>query len=70
MGFVLLNLFLPTQNQYRSRASRIIQFNYEIVHRLGQTNVANYYSRHPIKPTRNEFLEEFKSAAKPSTNSN
>ena len=41
-------------------ALRLSQFDYEIVHIPGQTNVADYYSRHPIKPTRDEFLEELR----------
>ena len=38
-------------------ALRLSQFDYE-VHKPGETNTADYFSRHPSKKTKNEFLEE------------
>ena len=44
-------------------ALRLSQFYYEIVHRPGETNIADYYSRHLVKMKRDEFLEEIRQGA-------
>lgn len=41
-------------------ALRLSQFQYEIVHRPGHTNIADYYSRHAGKNSSTVFLEEAK----------
>ena len=41
-------------------ALRLSQFDYEIVHRPGETNTADFFSRNPSKQTKNEYLEEVK----------
>ena len=38
-------------------ALRLSQFDYETVHKPGETNTADYFSRHLSKGTKNEFLE-------------
>ena len=37
--------------------------DYEIVHKPGATNAADYYSRHPLKSAKNDFLEEIQASA-------
>ena len=44
-------------------ALRLSQFDFEIVHKPGESNVADYYSRHPVRATRDEFLEEVRASA-------
>ena len=46
-----------------SLALRLSQFDFEIVHKPGESNVADYYSRHPERATRDEFLEEVRASA-------
>ena len=44
-------------------ALRLSQFNYTIIHCIrcpGESNVANYYYRHPCKASVSDFLEEIK----------
>ena len=41
-------------------ALRLSQFDFEIEHRPGVSNIADYYSRHPIKAYPSAFLEEVK----------
>ena len=36
------------------------QFNYVVEHRSGESNIADYYSRHPLKAKTSAFLEEVK----------
>ena len=43
-------------------ALRLSQFDYEIVHKPGETNTFDYFSRHPSKGTKNEFLEEVRAS--------
>jgi hypothetical protein len=44
-------------------ALRLSQFDFEIVHKPGVSNIADYYSRHPAKTTKDEFLEEARANA-------
>lgn len=60
-------IFASTKSKPPARierlALRLSQFDYEIVHRPGETNVADYYSRHPVKTTREDFLEEVRASS-------
>ena len=39
---------------------RLSQFNFDVVHRAGSSNMADFYSRHPCKAAPSAFLEELK----------
>ena len=39
-------------------AFRLSQFDFEVVHKPGNSNIADYYSRHPLKAGPSEFLKE------------
>ena len=39
-------------------ALRLSQFDFEVVHKPGNSNIADYYSRHPLKAGPSEFLKE------------
>ena len=39
-------------------ALRLSQYDFEIVNKPGESNVADYYSRPPVRASRDEFLEE------------
>ena len=41
-------------------ALRLSKFDFEIEHRPGVSNIADYYSRHPHKASPSAFLEESK----------
>ena len=60
-------IFANTRSRPPARIERLAlklsQFDYVIVHKPGISNIADYYSRHPIKPTKDEFMEEVRASA-------
>ena len=59
---IFANTKSPPPARIERLALRLSQFDYEIVHRPGKTNVADYFSRHPVKAKRDEFLEEVRAS--------
>ena len=55
-------LFANTKSRPPARierlALRLSQFDFEIAHKPGETNVADYYSRQPSRPAKDEFMQE------------
>ena len=49
--------------QIERLALSLSQFDFEIVHKPGESNVADYYSRHPVRASRDEFLDEIRASA-------
>ena len=57
---ILSNTVSKPPARIERMALRLSQFDFEIEHRLGLSNRADYYSRHPDKACSSAFLEEVK----------
>jgi hypothetical protein len=63
VGIIFANTKSRPPARIERLALRMSQFEFDIVHKPGRTNIGDYYSRQPVIAKRDDFLEEIIASA-------